>query len=79
MEEIMMTITELWDIAESLPLELKVQLVEKLLGSLNPSMEEIDVAWAEESEKRVADLESGKVTSIPGEEVFEEIRKRLLA
>ncbi|NCB47458.1 hypothetical protein EOM81_10640 [bacterium] len=39
--------------------------------------EEIDKAWAEESERRIDEIESGKVQTVPGEQVFQEIRKRI--
>ena len=70
--------TKLADQLLSLPCEDRIYLVDKLLKSLNaPSKEEVDKAWAEESERRIDELESGKVQTIPGEEVFREIRKRL--
>ena len=68
---------ELMDDAMSLPVELRAQLIDKLLKSLNPAQVEIDELWAVEAEKRVADIEAGKVQPIPGEDVFEKIRKRL--
>ena len=68
---------ELIDEAMSLPIELRAQLVDKLLKSLNPAQAEIDGLWALEAEKRVADIEAGRILPIPGEEVFEKIRKRL--
>ena len=68
---------ELIDEAMSLPIELRAQLVDKLLKSLNPAQAEIDGLWALEAEKRVADIEAGRIRPIPGEEVFEKIRKRL--
>ncbi|MHC9539626.1 MAG: addiction module protein [Vulcanimicrobiota bacterium] len=37
--------------AVSLPVEIRLQLVEKLLESLNPSYKEIDDLWAVEAEK----------------------------
>ena len=62
----------------SLPLHLRTKLIDKLIESLNiPIQKEIDELWAEEAEKRVSDINSGKVKSIPGEEVFKEIRNRL--
>lgn len=62
----------------SLPLEERIYLIEKLLKSLNsPNREEVDKAWAEEAERRLDELESGKVQGIPAEQVFSEIRKRL--
>jgi len=39
---------------------------------MNPAHARIDKLWALEMEKRVADVEAGKVRPIPGEEVFEE-------
>lgn len=73
----MLTTNELIDEAISLPVELRAQLVDKLLRSLNPSQDEIDKLWAIEAERRVAEIESGQVQTTPGDEVFEEFRKRL--
>jgi Putative addiction module component len=42
---------------------------------LPQSQAEIDKLWALEAEKRVADIEAGEVRPIPGEEVFERIKK----
>ena len=62
----------------SLPCEDRIYLVDRLLESLNaPSREEIDRIWAEEAERRIDELDSGKVQAIPGEQVFAEIRQRL--
>ena len=63
--------------AESLPIDIKTQLIDKLLNSLHPSQKEIDELWAKEAEKRVNEIQTGKVKTVPGEEVFREIRKRL--
>jgi putative addiction module component (TIGR02574 family) len=61
--------------ALSLPLDLRTELVDKLLESLNvPIKEDIEQAWAEEAEKRLEEIESGKVETIPGDEVFKKIR-----
>ena len=68
---------ELFDEAISLPIEIRMQLVEKLLRSLNPTQKEIDKLWAKEAEKRVEEIRSGKVKTIPGEKVFKKIRDRL--
>ena len=35
----------------------------------------IDLAWKQETRRRVAEIESGAVTGIPGEEVSARIRK----
>ena len=67
---------ELFAEAVSLPLDIRTQLVDKLLQSLHPIQKEIDALWTEEAEKRVKEIRSGKVATIQGEEVFEKIRKR---
>jgi len=61
----------------SLPVEVRTVLVNKLLESLNPPNKEIDKLWAKEAEKRVEDIRTGKVKTIPGEEVFEKIRRKI--
>ena len=62
--------------AEMLPIDLKLELVDRLLESLSPSQKEIDELWKIEVERRVEEVRSGKVKTIPGEQVFEEIRNR---
>lgn len=73
----MLEAEELIQEAISLPVELRARLVDELLKSLNPSQADIDALWAAEAERRVNEIESGKVKPIPGEQVFEELRKRL--
>jgi len=52
-------------------------LVEKLLTSLNlPIDDEIDRLWAEEAERRMSQIEEGKIKMVPGEEVFARIRAK---
>ncbi|MGB7069100.1 MAG: addiction module protein [Pyrinomonadaceae bacterium] len=62
--------------AEMLPIDLKLELVDRLLESISPSQKEIDELWKVEVERRVEEVRSGKVKTIPGEQVFEEIRNR---
>ena len=72
-----MKANDLMSMAESLPLDLKTQLIDRLIRSLSPSQKEIDELWAKEAEERVEEIKTGKVKPIPGEEVFKEIRDRL--
>jgi len=51
-------------------------LVEKILDSLHPSQKEIDALWAKEAEKRVKEIKTGKVKTIPGDNVFKEIQEK---
>ncbi|HDL02180.1 MAG TPA: addiction module protein, partial [candidate division Zixibacteria bacterium] len=71
-----MKTNELISEAISLPVEIRTLLVNKLLESLNPPDKEIDGLWAKEAERRIEDIEKGKVKTIPGEEVFKKIRKK---
>jgi putative addiction module component (TIGR02574 family) len=67
---------ELISMVESLPVDVKTTLVEKILNSLHPSQKEIDALWTKEAERRVKEIKTGKVKTIPGDKVFREIRER---
>lgn len=67
---------ELISEAISLPADIRALIVNKLLESLNPTSKEIDEIWTVEAERRVEDIRTGKVKTIPGEEVFKEIRDK---
>lgn len=73
----MINTNELMSMVESLPIDIKTQLIEKLLTSLSPAQKEIDELWAEEAEKRVNEIREGKVQTIPGDQVFKEIQERI--
>ena len=62
--------------AVSLPVEIRLQLVERLLQSLNPSYKDIDELWAIEVERRVSEIEKGEVKTVPGDEVFQKLCDR---
>lgn len=62
--------------ADALTVDEKTLLVERLLESMHPTNKEIDELWKIEVEKRVDDIRSGKVKTIPGDEVFAKVRKR---
>jgi len=60
-----------------LPADARVNLVEHLLTSLNlPTQPEIDQLWAEEAEKRIAQIDKGEIKLVPGRKVFSNIRKK---
>lgn len=68
---------KVFDEALSLPADARIGLIERLVSSLNlPTQPEIDRLWAEEAERRVAEIERGEVKLIPGEKVFERIRRK---
>jgi putative addiction module component (TIGR02574 family) len=63
--------------ALSLPADARLNLVEKLLSSLNlPVDEEIERLWAAEAERRVSQIETGDAKLVPGEKVFSKIRAK---
>ena len=60
-----------------MPAEIRLNLVEKLITSLNlPIDEEIDRLWAEEAERRISQMEAGEVKRVLGEAVFSRIRAK---
>ena len=67
---------DIMEIAESLPIDMKIELVDRLLDSMYPRQKEIDELWKVEIERRVEEVRSGKVKTIPGEQVFAEIEER---
>ena len=73
-----MQMTEkIYEQALDLPTGDRLILIDKLLHSTNlPTQLEVDTLWAEEVERRSKEIETGKARLIPGEEVFEKIKKR---
>ena len=61
---------------ESMPIDLKTKLIDKLLQSLSPRSESIEALWKQEIDKRSDAIESGKVSLVDGDEVFLKIQKR---
>jgi putative addiction module component (TIGR02574 family) len=79
MEDINMSFAakKILDEVLQLPADARVNLVEQLLTSLNlPTQPEIDQLWAEEAEKRIAQIDKGEIKLIPGRKVFSNIRKK---
>lgn len=63
--------------ALELPVDARIDLVDRILVSLNlPAQPDIDKMWSEEAERRVAEIDRGEVELIPGEEVFTNIRRK---
>ena len=62
--------------ATSLPVEERTLIVDSLLKSLNSPDSKLDLKWAKVAQRRFNDLKSGKVKSIPGNVVFDNIKKK---
>ena len=69
-------INQLLSEVESLPLDLKTKLIDKLLASLNPVEKNVDKLWKEEIDLRVKSIELGDAELISGESVFQNIKDR---
>ncbi|HME53621.1 MAG TPA: addiction module protein [Candidatus Lokiarchaeia archaeon] len=62
----------------SLSPDQRTALIDMLIESLDvPIDPEIDAAWAEEAERRAEEVRSGSVELLDGEQVFDDIRRRL--
>jgi putative addiction module component (TIGR02574 family) len=72
-----MKINDLISEAESLPVEERARVIDSLLRSMNPPESEIDAQWARLARKRLDEVRSDAVSTIPGEEVFDAVRKKL--
>jgi len=68
-----LTQQQLFAEVETLPIELKTKMIDKLLASISPIKQSIDDLWTEEVLKRKKQIDSGEVTLIEGEEVFRKI------
>jgi putative addiction module component (TIGR02574 family) len=62
--------------AKQLPVDDRVTVVDSLLRTLNVPDPEIDREWAEAAEARLAELRSGRVKSVPGDQVLARIKDR---
>ena len=62
--------------AACLPVEERAMVVDSLLKSLNPPEAAVDKKWAEVAKRRLAELRSGSVRAVPGDEVFQKIWKK---
>lgn len=60
----------------SLPVEERALVVDSILQSLNQPRLEIDKKWGNLAQKRLAEIKSGKVIPVSGEQVFEKIWKK---
>jgi putative addiction module component (TIGR02574 family) len=62
--------------AATLPVEERAIVVDSLLRTLNPPDAEIDKAWIRIAKRRLADMRSGRVLPVPGDQVFAKVKKR---
>jgi putative addiction module component (TIGR02574 family) len=71
------TVEKICSEALFLPADARISLIERLLSSLNlPTQADIDRLWAEEAERRIVEIDRGDTKLIPGEQVFDAIRRK---
>lgn len=76
-ETITVVADKVFNDALSLPSDVRMSLVDKLLTSLNkPTHTDIDLLWAEEAERSVFQIDQGDAALISGDEVFANIRRK---
>lgn len=65
----------LLDEALQLPAEDRAELALRLLDSIGEPADQVERAWIEEAKRRLADLDSGQVQTVP----WSEARQRIFA
>ena len=74
-----LTIEQIAEEALALPSEARALLADRLVESLDPSEDgHIQPLWAIEARHRRDDVRSGRVQTIPGEEVLERVRQAVI-
>jgi putative addiction module component (TIGR02574 family) len=64
--------------ALQLPPKERARLAQRLLASLDPASDrDAERVWLQEAERRLDELESGKIAGIPAEQVFKRARSTL--
>lgn len=70
------TAIDLMEDIDMLPIDIKLELIDRLLESISPGRNEVEEAWKEEVERRIDEVERGEVKLVPLEEVRERLGKR---
>jgi putative addiction module component (TIGR02574 family) len=70
------TTKEIIEEVASLPVEERARVADSILRTLNPPEDAIDRKWVQVAQRRLAELRSGQVKPVPGEQVFAKVRKR---
>jgi putative addiction module component (TIGR02574 family) len=72
------TFDQIIEETRQLPPDVVAQLVDRILVARHGGMEaSVEETWKAETRRRVAEIQSGQVTGIPGEAVSSHLRKTL--
>lgn len=69
------SLKQIEDQARALAPEDRAKLAESMLESLHSPLADIEKAWDEEIERRVAAFDRGEIPAYPAEDVFAEARR----
>lgn len=69
------SLKQIEDQARALSAEERAKLAESMLESLHSPLADIEAAWAQEIEQRVAAFDRGEIPAYPAEDVFAEARR----
>jgi len=74
-------VSELLEKALTLSTQERGLLIDRLVETLDnePAEEGVEAAWEEEIKRRIDDIRSGRVETIPGEQVLRELAENRLA
>jgi putative addiction module component (TIGR02574 family) len=73
-----MNIEQITESALSLPSEARALLADRLVESLDPAEDGyIHRLWVAEAQRRLAEVRSGNVKTIPGPEALERVRRSI--
>jgi putative addiction module component (TIGR02574 family) len=72
-------LSELLEKALALSTQDRGLLIDRLIASLDeePAEEAVEAAWDEEIKRRVDDIRSGRVETLPGEKLLSRLKARL--
>jgi putative addiction module component (TIGR02574 family) len=72
-----MKVEEIQEAALALPSEARALLADRLVESLDPAEDgRLHQLWAAEAQRRLAQLRSGQVQAIPGDEAVAKLRAK---
>ena len=74
---VMLQPKEILEAALKLPTEQREELIEELSASLDAA--DLGEYWEAEIQRRVADVDAGKVKTVPADEVYARLRQRFSA
>jgi putative addiction module component (TIGR02574 family) len=78
MAQVTPQVSEILEKALALSTQERGLIIDRLIESLDdePAEEGVEAAWDEEIKRRVDDIRSGRVKTIPGEQVLQRLKTR---